>query len=125
MSLGIIHIPSIFKCLFFRTWHITKAVVMQLITLCFLKKKFGSQEINSLKVTANGTVVHDSCISHSLLYAFGICKESHTHECIKCGQLFEIFQQLKIDTPIALHHELDDYCEHLLYYLAHQTRKHI
>jgi len=27
---------------------------MQLITLCFPKRKFGSQEMNSLKVAANG-----------------------------------------------------------------------
>ena len=44
-------------------------------------------------------------------------------ECIECGQLFEIFHQLKIDTSTTLHNELDEYREHLLYYLAHQTRK--
>jgi len=71
----------------------------------------------------NGTVVHNACISHCLPYAFGTCTESHSHECVECGQLFAIFHQLKADTPITLHIELDEYHEHLLYYLAHQTRK--
>ncbi|PKY38363.1 hypothetical protein RhiirA4_414123 [Rhizophagus irregularis] len=59
----------------------------------------------------------------SIPYAFGTCTESHSHKCVEFGQLFAIFYQLKNDSPITLHTELDEYQEHLLYYLAHQTRK--
>ncbi|UZO10465.1 uncharacterized protein OCT59_002047 [Rhizophagus irregularis] len=85
----------------------------------YLKKSYEQE----LEIAVNGTVAHNACISHCLPYAFGTYTESHSHECVKCGQLFAIFYQLKNDTPITLHNELEEYQEHLLYYLAHQTRK--
>ncbi|GBC40355.2 hypothetical protein GLOIN_2v1790148 [Rhizophagus irregularis DAOM 181602=DAOM 197198] len=93
----------------------------------FIEKNIQNNNLQSyeqeLEIAVNGTVAHNACISHCLPYAFGTCTESHSHECVECGQLFAIFYQLKNDTPITLHNELEEYQEHLLYYLAHQTRK--
>ncbi|GBB86173.1 hypothetical protein RclHR1_12610005 [Rhizophagus clarus] len=85
----------------------------------YLKKSYEQE----FEIAANGTVIHNECISHCLPYAFGVCTESHSHECVGYGQLFAIFYQLKNDIPTTLHTELDEYQEHLLYYLAHQMRK--
>ena len=88
-----------------------------------LRRYFKKSYEQELEIAVNGTVSHNACISHCLPYAFGVCTESHDRECVECGQLFEIFRQLKADTSVTLHNELDEYHEHLLYYLAHQTRK--
>jgi len=85
-----------------------------------LRRYFKKSYEQEFEISANGIVVHNACISHCLPYAFGTCAEPHSHECIECEQLFAIFHQLKNDTPITLHNELDEYCEHLLYHLAHQ-----
>ncbi|GES73513.1 hypothetical protein GLOIN_2v1880126 [Rhizophagus clarus] len=85
----------------------------------YLKKSYEQE----FEIAANGTVIHNECISHCLPYAFGICTESYSHECVGYGQLFAIFYQLKNDIPTTLHTELDEYQEHLLYYLVHQMRK--
>jgi hypothetical protein len=99
---------------------IKKTYINEIENLCRYLKKFYEQE---LKVATNGTVIHNKCISHCFPYSFGICTESHSDECVECGKLFTIFRKLKIDIPITLHDELDEYLDHLLYYLAHQTRK--
>ncbi|GBC08314.1 hypothetical protein RclHR1_08010004 [Rhizophagus clarus] len=80
----------------------------------YLKKSYEQE----FEIAANGTVIHNECISHCLPYAFGVCTESHSHECVGYGQLFAIFYQLKNDIPTTLHTELDEYQEHLLYYLV-------
>ncbi|GBB99617.1 hypothetical protein RclHR1_35820001 [Rhizophagus clarus] len=85
----------------------------------YLKKSYEQE----FEIAANRTVVHNECISHCLPYAFGVYTESHSHECVGCEQLFAIFYQLKNDIPTTLHTKLDEYQEHLLYYLAHQMRK--
>src|SRR4051794_35522787 len=71
----------------------------------------------------DGTPTHNDCISHCLLYAFGVCTKMHSHACAECGRLFEVFYQLKNNIPDILYNELEEYRGHLLYYLAHQTRK--
>ncbi|GES93350.1 hypothetical protein GLOIN_2v1880126 [Rhizophagus clarus] len=85
----------------------------------YLKKSYEQE----FEIAANGTVIHNECISHCLPYAFSVCTESHSHECVGCEQLFAIFYQLKNDIPTTLYTKLDEYQEHLLYYLAHQMRK--
>ena len=88
-----------------------------------MRRYFKKSYEQELEIAVNGTVSHNACISHCLPYAFGICTELHDRECVECEQLFEIFRQLKTDISITLHNELDEYYEHLLYYLAHQIRK--
>ncbi|RHZ78305.1 hypothetical protein Glove_166g93 [Diversispora epigaea] len=97
-----------------------KNYINEIDNLCRYLKRFYKKE---LEVVANRTVIHNECISHCFLYAFGTCTESHNNECDKCGKLFTIFHKLKKDISNTLHDELDEYLEYLLYYLAHQTRK--
>jgi hypothetical protein len=85
----------------------------------FLKRDYEQH----FHVTPHGTTFHDTCINHCLLYAFGQCNESHTRTCNDCQTLFQFFDILIANTDISDHEELEDLCDHLLYYLAHQTRK--
>ncbi|RIB23166.1 hypothetical protein C2G38_2139888 [Gigaspora rosea] len=41
------------KCMFFRTRHLTKAIILKCIKLCFSSKKFTHKDITVLKVAAN------------------------------------------------------------------------
>jgi len=66
--------------------------------------------------------VHDSCINHCLLYAFGECNVSHTHACDKCQEIFLFFEELKLELNTC-HQEIQEIQNRLLYYISHQTRK--
>ncbi len=66
---------------------------------------------------------HDPCINHCLLYAFGQCVEHHTSTCNECQEFFNFFIDIKAYSNEMNHNDLQDMKEHLLYYLAHQTRK--
>ncbi len=66
---------------------------------------------------------HDPCINHCLLYAFGQCVEHHTSTCNECQEFFDFFIDIKAYSNEMNHNDLQDMKEHLLYYLAHQTRK--
>ncbi|GET04425.1 hypothetical protein GLOIN_2v1767205 [Rhizophagus clarus] len=76
-----------------------------------------------LMVNADGTIEHDSCISHCLPYAFGDCYKIHNSRCSKCDQFFEFFgfmhSHIKEDQMTAL----EEAKEHLQYFLAHSTQK--
>ncbi|RHZ85698.1 hypothetical protein Glove_62g34 [Diversispora epigaea] len=48
-----------------------------------------------LEINSNGTLAHNSCISHCLLYAFGDCDQIHQTRCNKCDQFFQLFNLLK------------------------------
>ena len=74
--------------------------------MCHYFKKSYEQELEIAT-----TVSHNACISYCLPYSFGICIESHNCKYVECEQLFEIFYQLKTDTSITLHNELDEYYE--------------
>ncbi|RHZ53218.1 hypothetical protein Glove_444g25 [Diversispora epigaea] len=50
-----------------------------------------------ISINTNGQVNHDSCISHCLAYAFGICENIHTSICEKCNELWILFEQLQSD----------------------------
>jgi hypothetical protein len=58
-----------------------------------------------------------------LLYAFGECDESHTYICNECQEIFQFFQDLKISLDSSCHEEVQELQDHILYYMAHQTRK--
>jgi len=88
-----------------------------------LSRYFKKTYEQKFEIIIDGTPTHNDCISHCLLYAFGVCTETHGHACAECGRLFEVFYQLKNNVPDILHNELEEYRGHLLYYLAHQTRK--
>ncbi|RIB06040.1 hypothetical protein C2G38_2218079 [Gigaspora rosea] len=89
----------------------------------YLQRYFKKIYEQKFEISIYGVPIHNACISHCLLYAFGVCKEIHNYECNEYSQLFKVFYQLKEDTPITLHNEIDEYRELLLYYFDHQTRK--
>ncbi|UZO17188.1 uncharacterized protein OCT59_008549 [Rhizophagus irregularis] len=77
----------------------------------------------NLIVNNKGITEHNPCISYCLLWAFGVCTEQHTHASQECAKLFTFFNRLKNQLSTDLHEDLDEYQNHLLYYLAHQVRK--
>ncbi|PKK61648.1 hypothetical protein RhiirC2_856133 [Rhizophagus irregularis] len=66
---------------------------------------------------------HNLYISYCLLWAFGIYTDQHTHVSQECAELFTFFRHFKNQISIDLHKDLDEYQNHLLYYLAHQACK--
>ncbi|RHZ72491.1 hypothetical protein Glove_242g177 [Diversispora epigaea] len=76
-----------------------------------------------LEINSNGTLAHNSCISHCLLYAFGDCDQIHQTRCNKCDQFFQLFNLLKNQISNNKIQKLDEIQEKLKYYLSHQTRK--
>ncbi|RHZ51444.1 hypothetical protein Glove_478g11 [Diversispora epigaea] len=76
-----------------------------------------------LEINSNGTLAHNSCISHCLLYAFGDCDQIHQIRCNKCDQFFQLFNLLKNQISNDKIQKLDENQEKLKYYLSHQTRK--
>ena len=85
----------------------------------FLKRDYEK----NLIVDNKGITKHNPCISYCLLWAFGVCTEQHTHASQECAELFTFFRHLKNQLSTDLHEDLDEYQNHLLYYLAHQARK--
>jgi len=59
---------------------IKKNYINKLEKLHHYFKKSYEQE---LEIAANGTVIHNTYISHYLSYAFDICTESYDYKCIK------------------------------------------
>ncbi|CAJ0843966.1 2348_t:CDS:10 [Entrophospora sp. SA101] len=53
-----------------------------------------------IKIETDGQPHHDPCISHCLLYAFGICEENHANTCQNCDEFWILFENLQdtIDT---------------------------
>ena len=45
-------------------------------------------------VSTNGITLHNVCINHCLLYAFGQCTEQHTHICDECQKIFVLFLEI-------------------------------
>ncbi|GES72774.1 hypothetical protein GLOIN_2v1767687 [Rhizophagus clarus] len=105
--------------------YITQSLIQkQLITRCENLKRFLKRDYEQhFHVTSNGMTFHDPCISHCLLYAFNQCTESHTLTCNECQEFFNFFADIEVNSNEANHDDLQDMKEHLLYYLAHQTRK--
>ncbi|PKB96579.1 hypothetical protein RhiirA5_470704 [Rhizophagus irregularis] len=85
----------------------------------FLKRDYEK----NLIVNNKGITEHNPCISYCLLWAFGVCTEQHTHASQEYAKLFTFFNRLKNQLSTDLHEDLDEYQNHLLYYLAHQVRK--
>ena len=56
----------------------------------------------------DGTILHDDCIDHCLLYAFGECDESHSLCCQGCQEHFELFEFIK---PYVSSDEFSQYAE--------------
>ncbi|GBB91846.1 hypothetical protein RclHR1_19260002 [Rhizophagus clarus] len=76
-----------------------------------------------LEVTATGTAVHNSCISHCIRHAFGDCNLNHPVTCSKCESLFSFFQELKAVTSEEYFEVLDEYQQKLIAWMAHHARK--
>ncbi|CAB5197814.1 unnamed protein product [Rhizophagus irregularis] len=76
-----------------------------------------------LVINQNGTVSHDECINHCLLYAFGECNYYHTSRCADCDELFVFFDFLNTCVSSEQKTNLDQIKEQLKYYLSHQARK--
>lgn len=76
-----------------------------------------------LVINQDGTVSHDECINHCLLYAFGECKQYHTLRCVNCDDFFVFFDFLNMHISFEQKIKLDQIKEQLKYYLSHQTRK--
>lgn len=76
-----------------------------------------------LVINQNGTVSHDGCINHCLLYAFGECNYHHTLRCANCDELFVFFDFLNTHVSSEQKANLDQIKEQLKYYLSHQVRK--
>jgi hypothetical protein len=58
-----------------------------------------------------------------MLYAFGYCIEQHTYECYNCNSLFQFIENIKRNTNLSIHSEIEELKDHLLCYLSHQMRK--
>ncbi|RHZ77854.1 hypothetical protein Glove_170g35 [Diversispora epigaea] len=100
--------------------------------LCVICSTYGYETfediINLVKKKINNTELqdmtnHNLCINHYLLYAFGECNTIHTYTCIECQELFQFFQDLKINLNISYYEEILEYQNRILYYLVHQTCK--
>lgn len=76
-----------------------------------------------LIIAPNGTISHNSCIDHCLLFAFGECTEKHYIRCEGCKEFFDFFDDLKLLLDSGIQEQLIEIQEKLKYYLAHQTRK--
>ncbi|CAB4403308.1 unnamed protein product [Rhizophagus irregularis] len=70
---------------------------------CLLKRYLKREYEKHLVVTNREVISHDPCINHCLLYTFG--------------------EYLKTNLNSTYHEEIQEYQDHILYYLAHQTRK--
>src|SRR2546430_8770073 len=76
-----------------------------------------------LVINPNGTISHDDCINHCLLYAFGECKQFHISRCTNCDEFFAFFDFLNSHIPFEQKVKVDQIKEQLKYYLSHQVRK--
>lgn len=96
-----------------------KTFISRLENLRFFKKTFEK----NLKVSLKGISEHDPCISYCMLYAFGVCNKEHTYVSEDVGELVYLFSDMRSNIRQDLYKELDEYYDHLVYYLAHQVRK--
>jgi len=79
-----------------------------------LRRRF-EEELN---MNNDGTTMHIDTINHCLLYAFGKCNEC----CIACDRLFVIIQNF-INKFEEQRSAIEECCDNLYYFLAHQARK--
>ncbi|EXX69092.1 hypothetical protein RirG_099080 [Rhizophagus irregularis DAOM 197198w] len=105
--------------------YVTQSFIQkQLLARCENLKRFLKRDYEQhFHVTSNGIAFHDPCINHCLLYAFNQCTESHTFTCNECQEFFNFFADIEAHSNETNYNDLQDMKEHLLYYLAHQTRK--
>ena len=88
-----------------------------------LKRQLRRGFEKELVVKPDGQVIHNSCISHCLPFAFGECNNKHETQCLKCNQFFEFFDFMTKNISENYQFQLTEAKEHLLYYLSHQARK--
>ncbi|RHZ75937.1 hypothetical protein Glove_208g81 [Diversispora epigaea] len=93
------------------------------IQLDKLKRHLKRDFEEELAVGLNGKVIHDPCISHCLLFAFGECNNKHQNRCLKCDQFFEFFNFMSENISEDYQSKLTKAKEQLLYFLSHQARK--
>jgi hypothetical protein len=84
-----------------------------------LKRGFEEELI----INPDGKIVHDSCISHCLLFAFGECNNKHERRCSECDQFFEFFDFMIENISENFYSKLTESKEQLLYFFSHQARK--
>lgn len=67
-----------------------------------------------LEILSNGIAIHNSCISHCIRYAFGVCNLNHPVTCIKCESLFYFFDKLKSELNEQYSEILDEHRQKLI-----------
>ncbi|RHZ55139.1 hypothetical protein Glove_420g6 [Diversispora epigaea] len=105
--------------------HVNQSLIQKqfLVTMDNLKRFLKHDYENHFHVTKSGITFHNPCINHCLLYALGNCTEHHDQTCDECQGLFSLFENIKNYVDSTNYEEIEDLKDHLLYYLAHQTRK--
>ncbi|RHZ86976.1 hypothetical protein Glove_41g95 [Diversispora epigaea] len=105
--------------------HVNQSLIQKrlLIIVDNLKRFLKRDYENHFHVTKSGMTFHNPYINHCLLYAFGNCTENHNQTCNECQELFSLFENIRSYIDSTNYEELEDLKNHLLYYLAHQTRK--
>src|SRR5271154_3092474 len=88
-----------------------------------LKRQLKRGFEKELVVNPDGQVMHDSCISHCLLFAFGECNNKHKMQYLKCNHLFNFFDFMAKNISENHQSQLTKAKERLIYYLSHQARK--
>jgi len=78
---------------------------------------------DNLQVEADGTVLHNSCISHCLKKAFGECKEDHHSVCDKCILSMQLIDKLREVVKEEALPKVDILESKIHYWMAHQARK--
>ncbi|RHZ68667.1 hypothetical protein Glove_294g61 [Diversispora epigaea] len=105
--------------------HVNQSLIQKrlLITVDNLKQFLKRDYENHFHITKSGMTFHNPYINYCLLYAFGNCTENHNQTCNECQELFSLFENIRSYIDSTNYEELEDLKNHLLYYLAHQTRK--
>ena len=76
-----------------------------------------------LVINPDSQIIHNPCISHCLLFAFGECNDKHEMQCLKCNLIFEFFDFMTKNISENYQSQLTKAKDQLLYYLSHQARK--
>ncbi|RHZ51762.1 hypothetical protein Glove_470g6 [Diversispora epigaea] len=88
-----------------------------------LRRYIRRQYSKELEISLDGVVIHNSCISHCIRYAFGACNLDHPITCSKCENLFHFFDELKDILSEQYSETLDEYKQKLIAWMAHHAHK--
>ena len=103
--------------------HATTSVQNQLLQISAQAKRHYKRIFeDELIITQDGTALHDNCINHCILHAFGECQQEHTMACTNCYELYDLLKQLQ-QYKIFTFDEVNTFRQKLLYWISHQVRK--